>query len=127
MNVASKPISVGYGRAVRFTQVLTNEKYVGNNVYNRVSFKLKKKRVANPADIWIRAVGAFEPIVSRDLCEAAQGTTKGRTAASLTARPTSLLRRVREGREKKSANRSRSQDGRAQRHVMQAKRHGSWR
>ncbi len=25
-------------------QILTNEKYVGNNVYNRVSFKLKKKR-----------------------------------------------------------------------------------
>ena len=29
-------------------QVLTNEKYVGNNVYNKVSFKLKKKRVKNP-------------------------------------------------------------------------------
>ena len=31
-------------------QVLTNEKYIGNNVYNRVSFKLKKKRVINPPD-----------------------------------------------------------------------------
>src|SRR6185312_3349812 len=29
-------------------QVLTNEKYIGNNVYNRVSFKLKKARVVNP-------------------------------------------------------------------------------
>ena len=28
-------------------EVLTNEKYVGHNVYNRVSFKLKKLRVAN--------------------------------------------------------------------------------
>jgi len=28
-------------------EVLTNEKYVGNNVYNRISFKLKKKRVRN--------------------------------------------------------------------------------
>ena len=44
-------------------QVLTNEKYTGNNVYNRVSFKLKKKRVVNPTDMWIRANGAFEPIV----------------------------------------------------------------
>jgi len=44
-------------------QVLTNEKYIGNNVYNRRSFKLKKKRVINPSDIWIRADGAFEAIV----------------------------------------------------------------
>jgi DNA invertase Pin-like site-specific DNA recombinase len=53
-------------------QVLTNEKYVGNNVYNRVSFKLKKKRVVNPVDMWIRANGAFEPIVPADLFDAAQ-------------------------------------------------------
>ena len=32
-------------------QVLSNEKYVGNNVYNHISFKLKKKRVINPADM----------------------------------------------------------------------------
>ncbi|MCA3013834.1 MAG: recombinase family protein [Myxococcaceae bacterium] len=44
-------------------QVLTNEKYIGNNVYNRVSFKLKKKRVHNPPDMWVRRDGAFEAIV----------------------------------------------------------------
>jgi DNA invertase Pin-like site-specific DNA recombinase len=44
-------------------QVLTNEKYIGHNVYNRTSFKLKAQRVHNPADMWIRATGAFEPIV----------------------------------------------------------------
>jgi hypothetical protein len=53
-------------------QVLINEKYVGNNVWNRVSFKLKKKRVRNRPDMWIRAEGAFEPIVDRALFEAAQ-------------------------------------------------------
>ena len=53
-------------------QVLTNEKYVGNNVYNRISFKLKKKRVLNPADMWIRANGAFEPIISAELFDGAQ-------------------------------------------------------
>ena len=53
-------------------QVLTNEKYVGNNVYNRISFKLKRKRVINPSEMWIRANGAFEPIISSDLFEAAQ-------------------------------------------------------
>jgi hypothetical protein len=51
-------------------QVLTNEKYVGNNVYNRISFKLKKKRVANPPDMWIRANGAFAPIVEPTLFQA---------------------------------------------------------
>jgi len=39
--------------------VLTNEKYIGNNVFNRASAKLKNKRIANPPDLWIRAVGAF--------------------------------------------------------------------
>ena len=44
-------------------QVLTNEKYIGNNVYNRVSFKLKKKRVQNPPDMWVRCDGAYEALV----------------------------------------------------------------
>jgi hypothetical protein len=42
---------------------LTNEKYIGNNVYNRRSFKLKKKRVVNTPDMWVRHEGAFEPII----------------------------------------------------------------
>jgi hypothetical protein len=53
-------------------QVLTNEKYIGNNVYNRVSFKLKAARVANPPDDWVRADGAFEAIVEADFFDAAQ-------------------------------------------------------
>ena len=44
-------------------QVLTNEKYIGNNVYNRHSFKLKKKHVDNPPQMWIRKEGAFVGIV----------------------------------------------------------------
>ena len=44
-------------------QVLTNEKYIGNNVYNRISFKLKKRRIRNAPDQWIRSEGAFTPIV----------------------------------------------------------------
>jgi DNA invertase Pin-like site-specific DNA recombinase len=31
-------------------QVLTNEKYIGNNVYHRTSFKLKRKHVENPPE-----------------------------------------------------------------------------
>jgi hypothetical protein len=36
-------------------QILTNEKYIGNNVDNRRSFKLKRKRVANGPEMWIRS------------------------------------------------------------------------
>lgn len=59
-------------------QVLTNEKYVGNNVYNRVSFKLKKLRVVNTPDMWIRKPSAFEPIVSADVFYTAQGIIRAR-------------------------------------------------
>jgi hypothetical protein len=45
-------------------QVLTSEKYIGNNVFNRTSFKLKRKRVVNTPDMWIRAVGKFPAIVA---------------------------------------------------------------
>jgi DNA invertase Pin-like site-specific DNA recombinase len=53
-------------------QILINEKYVGNNVWNRVSFKLKKTRVRNGPDMLVRAENAFEPIVDRLLFDAAQ-------------------------------------------------------
>jgi len=54
-------------------QVLTNEKYIGNNVYNRTSFKLKKQRVKNPPEMWIRSDGAFKAIVDPQLFYQAQG------------------------------------------------------
>ncbi|HEY3949199.1 recombinase family protein [Phenylobacterium sp.] len=60
-------------------QVLTNEKYVGNNVYNRVSFKLKTKRVVNAPKAWVRADGAFEGIVEPDFFEAAQRIIQDRS------------------------------------------------
>ena len=41
-------------------QVLTNEKYIGNNVYNRISFKLKKKRVRNATAMWVRRDNVLE-------------------------------------------------------------------
>lgn len=52
-------------------EVLTNEKYIGNNVYNRESFKLKKRRVINPPEMWVRCNAAFEPIIAvEDFCTA---------------------------------------------------------
>jgi DNA invertase Pin-like site-specific DNA recombinase len=44
-------------------QILTNEKYIGNNVYNHTSFKLRQRRVHNSPDMWIRRDGAFEAVV----------------------------------------------------------------
>ncbi len=59
-------------------QVLSNEKYIGNNVYNRVSFKLKKKRVINPPDMWVRAEGAFDAIVEPETFFMARGIIQER-------------------------------------------------
>ena len=59
-------------------EVLSNEKYIGNNIYNRRSFKLKKHRVTNEPGMWIRKDGAFEGIVSPDLFYTAQGILRAR-------------------------------------------------
>ncbi|AMP07634.1 recombinase family protein [Collimonas pratensis] len=59
-------------------EVLTNEKYVGNNIYNRISFKLKKMRVVNSADMWIRKDGAFESVVPPEIFYTAQGIMRAR-------------------------------------------------
>jgi DNA invertase Pin-like site-specific DNA recombinase len=48
-------------------QVLTNEKYIGNNVYHRTSFKLKRKHIQNPPEMWIRAKGAFPAVIDPTL------------------------------------------------------------
>jgi DNA invertase Pin-like site-specific DNA recombinase len=53
-------------------QILTNEKYIGNNVFNRVSFKLKQRRVVNHPDTWVRAEGAFPSVVDTALFERAR-------------------------------------------------------
>ncbi len=60
-------------------QVLINEKYIGNNVWNRSSFKLKTKHVRNNPDIWLRAEGVFAPIVDRALFEDAQAIIRERS------------------------------------------------
>jgi len=52
-------------------EVLINEKYIGNNVWNRASFKLKMKHVINVPQDWVRADGVFEGIVDRLMFDAA--------------------------------------------------------
>ena len=71
-----------YGRAwnrATVHQVLTNEKYIGNNVYHRTSFKLKLKHIVNPQEKWIRGDGKFEAIVEPSLFHTAQGIILARS------------------------------------------------
>lgn len=59
--------------------ILTNEKYIGNNVYNRRSFKLKKLHVVNPPDMWVRSEGAFTSVVETQYYYTAQGIIRERS------------------------------------------------
>ena len=75
-------------------QVLTSEKYVGNNVYNHVSFKLKRKRVRNTPDMWIRANGAFEAVVDHDVFARAQQAIAARSARMDNGEMLAVLRQL---------------------------------
>lgn len=58
--------------STRVSRILTNPKYAGHNVYNRTSYRLKKRRLVNSPDLWIRADDAFESIVSPEMFAKAQ-------------------------------------------------------
>jgi DNA invertase Pin-like site-specific DNA recombinase len=79
-------------------QILTNPKYIGSNVYNRQSFKLKRKRVKNPPEMWVSKTGAFESIVPVEMFEAALRIIEARhrsfTDDDLLERLRVLLRRT---------------------------------
>jgi len=60
-------------------QVLTNEKYIGNNVFNKVSFKLKQRRIVNPRDMWVRAEGIYPSIVDQALFDRARAIVDARS------------------------------------------------
>jgi hypothetical protein len=60
-------------------QLLINEKYVGNNVWARTSFKLKQARVHNAPGHWVRHDGAFKAIIELDVFEQAQEIISARS------------------------------------------------
>ncbi|MVA36326.1 recombinase family protein [Agrobacterium vitis] len=66
-------------RSSTIRQILVNEKYIGNNLYNRVSFKLKQQRVRNKPDMWVRAEGVFAPVVETALFEQARAIFDARS------------------------------------------------
>ncbi len=59
-------------------EVLTNEKYIGNNLFNRSSYKLKSKQRSNPESEWVRKEGAFSPIVDGKIFYIVQGIIRER-------------------------------------------------
>jgi DNA invertase Pin-like site-specific DNA recombinase len=75
-------------------QLLTNPKYAGANVYNRRSFKLKKKRITNPPDMWIRRDDAFEPIAAPEVFRRAQEIIDARHHRFSDEEMLDLLRRL---------------------------------
>ena len=54
-------------------ELLTNEKYIGNNLYNRTSTKLQRPRVVNKPTEWVRCNNAYQPIVDAEIFAKAQG------------------------------------------------------
>jgi hypothetical protein len=53
-------------------ELLTNEKYIGNNLYNRTSTKLQRPRVINNPAEWVRCNNAYQPVVDAELFATAQ-------------------------------------------------------
>ncbi|AUV55969.1 recombinase family protein [Raoultella planticola] len=62
----------------KVNEILTNEKYIGNNVYNKRSYKLKQAYINNPKDEWVRCDNAYEQIVSKEKFYLAQSIINAR-------------------------------------------------
>jgi DNA invertase Pin-like site-specific DNA recombinase len=53
-------------------ELLTNEKYIGNNLYNRTSTKLQRPRVVNKPTEWVRCNNAYQPVIDAEIFATAQ-------------------------------------------------------
>jgi DNA invertase Pin-like site-specific DNA recombinase len=58
--------------------LLVNEKYIGNNVWGRHSFKLQVRHFWTARDQWVRSDGAFDAIVERGVFDKAQAMIRAR-------------------------------------------------
>jgi DNA invertase Pin-like site-specific DNA recombinase len=68
-------IPAGEGRSwtrATIRELLTNEKYIGNNLYNRTSTKLQSSRVENDPAEWVRCNNAYQPVISPEIFAQAQ-------------------------------------------------------
>lgn len=51
----------------RVENILTNDKYVGDNVSGKTFTRLRSKTIYNPPETWVRCNGAFQAIVPRSM------------------------------------------------------------
>lgn len=79
-------------------QLLINEKYIGNNVWGRTSFKLKSAHVQNAPEEWVRSDGAFAGIVDVALFERAQAIIHARSDRLSDERMLELLAQILDNR-----------------------------
>ena len=77
-------------RLVHF--VLINENYIGNTVYNRISKRLKQRAKNNPEHMWVRGVGAVEPIIEPIMFQRVQQIMKVRRVSVPKEQMLALLR-----------------------------------
>lgn len=78
----------------RVHRLLINEKYLGNNVWARTSFKLKQPGVQNAPAHWVRADGAFPAIVDQAMFDRAQAIIAKRAAGLSDQHLLDALRRI---------------------------------
>ena len=74
--------------------ILTNEKYLGNLVFNRRSFKLSRDVVYNPADEWIRRNDQFPALIPRALFDQAAEVRRRRQQGPTDEELLEMLRQV---------------------------------
>jgi DNA invertase Pin-like site-specific DNA recombinase len=74
-------------KAHNVRHILQSEKYIGNLVWNRKSFKLRKSVVRNKTDSWMRTEGAVEAIIERSVFDAAQAIFRDRVHRTPKGRP----------------------------------------
>jgi len=60
-------------------RMVTNPKYIGANVTNRQSTKLRTRRVTNPPEMWVRRDNAFQALVEADLFRKAVAESEARS------------------------------------------------
>lgn len=84
--------------------LLTNEKYLGNLVFNRGSFKLQRKAVHNPPNMWIRRDAAFEAPLPAGIYYLAQAERVRRQAKPDKASLLQLIRDVHQTHGKVTTN-----------------------
>ncbi|NHZ44868.1 recombinase family protein [Massilia sp. CCM 8693] len=74
--------------------ILTNEKYLGNLVFNRRSFKLSRDVVHNPAEEWIRRNDQFPALITHALFDRAAEVRRRRQQGPTDDELLEMLRRV---------------------------------